>query len=72
MNQFAQTVSDVENDMRKDILSLSMQAENNRLLKNEWQQGMKDVVESCSDAADAADKLKAAIDRMQKSRRQQQ
>lgn len=72
MNQFAQTVTDVEGDMKKDILSLSMQAENNRLLKNEWQQGMKDVVDSCSDAADSADQLRAAIERMQKSRRQQQ
>lgn len=72
MTQFAQTVSDVEGDMRKDILSLSMQAENNRLLKNEWQQGMKDVIDACSDVADSADKLRASIDRMQKSRRQQQ
>lgn len=72
MAQFAKTVSDVEEDMRKDILSLSMQEENNRLLKNEWQQCMKDVIDSCSDAADAADQLKAMIEKMQKSRRQQQ
>ena len=68
-DRFAGTVTRVQDEMQKDIMSLSMQSENNRMRVNEEQQAMKEVIASCNDAADAADTLRSAIEKMEKSRR---
>lgn len=70
LNRFAEETMKVQGEMSKDIMSLSMQSENNRMIMKEEQQTLKDVVDACSDAADAADTLRAAIEKMGKSRRQ--
>lgn len=68
VNEFASSTMKVEDEMNKNIMSLSMQSENTRMMINEEKKALKDVVDACSDAADAADTLRAAIDKMNNSR----
>lgn len=70
ISQFADSTLRAEDEIKKNIMSMSMQSENSRMIIAEEQKTLKDVVEACSDAADAADTLRAALDKMNaKSRR---
>ena len=70
ISQFTDSTLRAEDEIKKNIMSMSMQSENSRMIIAEEQKTLKDVVEACSDAADAADTLRAALDKMNaKSRR---
>lgn len=69
MQKFYKQVSDVNEEMQKELTSLQMQTENNLLMKKEWVNDMQAVVDACVAAAQSVDSLKEEVERFSKSRR---
>ena len=69
MQKFYKQVSDVNEEMQKELTSLQMQTENNLLMKKEWVNDMQAVVDVCAAAAQSVDSLKEEVERFSKSRR---
>jgi len=62
-------VMKTEEEMKKNILSLNMQSENNARILEETRKEFKEVISACDDAADAADELRESLEKSPKGRR---
>lgn len=69
MNEYYRQAEAVRSDMAKDMLSLEMQTENNKILKKEWAEDMQAVVDACAGTAERVDSLKDEVEKLAKSRR---
>ena len=71
MNEYYRGVIAVQAEMKQGMESLSLQTENNQLLKREWAQNMQAVVDSCSGTSELVEELKDEVGRLARSRRKQ-
>lgn len=62
-------VMETEEEMKKNILSLNMQSENNARILEDTKAEFREVISACDDAADAADELRVVLEKAPKGRR---
>jgi len=68
-DEYYEKVMKTEDEMKKNILSLSMQNESNAQTLLKAKEEFKAVIDACDDTTDAADELRVSLEKMNKNRR---